>query len=83
MASAGGNRLAAARLSAVAAASRLPPATTRSQSSYTTPGDTTLPRPNWHATYVPERTVFGTVLPLAQKRPEMPANLCRNCVLKG
>ena len=35
MASAEDNRLAAARLMKVAAASRLPPATTRSQSSYT------------------------------------------------
>ncbi len=45
MASAGGNRLAAARLMKVAAASRLPPATTRSQSSYTTLGDTTFKPP--------------------------------------
>ena len=41
MASAGDNRLAAARLMKVAAASRLPPATNRPHSPYTTPGDTT------------------------------------------
>ena len=41
MASAGDNRLAAARLMTVAAASRLSPATEGSQNSYTTSRDTT------------------------------------------
>ena len=44
MASAGDNRLAAARLMTVAAASRLSPATEGSQNSYTTSRDTTKPR---------------------------------------
>ena len=42
MASAGDNRLAAARLMTVAAASRLSPATEGSQNSYTTSRDTTI-----------------------------------------
>ena len=45
MASAGDNRLAAARLMTVAAASRLSPATEGSQNSYTTSRDTTRPGP--------------------------------------
>ena len=63
MASAVDSRLAYARLSAVATASRLPTATRGSNNSYTTSWDTTFPAEHWKhiRTTNPIESTFATV----------------------